>query len=262
MSPEELAKFYENATPAEINGLVGQQAQPAQEAQEEQEQPQIEAQEVEQEEIQEKPETSQQKNFRELRESYLRAQWERDEMARQLSELKAKPTPQYEEEEPELDISDDHLIEGKDLKKIIKKIEKKVESKVQREMRQQQQLTQQQLIENRLKLELPDLDRVVNSKNLAMLSRDYPELASTIQTNSDLYTQAKAAYTLIKKLGIEQENPNASNAQRIQKNLAKPKPVQSVAPRQSPLVDISAYDGNLTDDMKREIWSEMQKYSR
>ena len=227
MTPEQLHQFLDSASPVQINQLHAQQA-PEPEQEQSQETPaEVVAQPVPAQPVEEPVETPKERNFRELRENYLRAQWERDDLARQVADLKAKPQQAPIEEEPDITFDDDHLIEGKDLKKIIKNIERKVESRVSRELKQQHAVTQQQLIENRLKMELPDLDKVVCAKNLALLSQQHPELAATIQTNPDLYTQAKAAYTLIKKLGIE-EPKKVDNSQRIQQNMAKPKPLQSV----------------------------------
>ena len=293
----QIADFYANATPAEINGLVepGSQSQKQSTQQTSPEAkldlsslsatqdqqgfgfPQQETQSLPPEDTadrhaesapqlssfssSEPVETPAQMNFRKMREEKLRAEWERDELARRLSEYQKPAQQPHEQEEPlDLGIGDDDIVEGKTLAKIYKKIEEKVEKKLSKKFAQQQEVAHQQLIENRLKMEMPDIDVVVNSMNLAMLGQRFPEVAASVHANQDLYTKAKSAYTLIKQLGIvATTQPNSSDYQRIQQNLAKPKPVQAIQPRQSPLAEVDNYSGTLTKEMQQRYWEEMQK---
>ena len=66
---------------------------------------------------------------------------------------------------------------------------------------------------------------------------------------------------MIKKLGIIPAEPT-QDRQKIQQNMAKPKAVQSVTPRQSGLLDISQYDGNLSEEQKAAIWAETRRLAR
>lgn len=297
----DLNSFFDTATPAQINQLTAsapkqavQQQQPAQHHPQIQqaiptmdELPEVEAIQAVpdlpvapeatlpvQEEIlvqtvsvqQEEPlETPKQKSFRELREARLRAEWERDELARRLQAYEqAKSAPQVREEpEEDLGIDPDAVLEGKDIVKIVKQIEQRVERRAEKKYYQQQQVMMQNVVENRLKMEMPDIDNVVNGENIRMLQQMYPELAQSINSNPDLYTKAKAAYTMIKKLNIVPEPQPMydyeADKRRIAQNTAKPRPVQTVAQRQSPLAASHAYDGELTDSVKNQYWKEMQK---
>lgn len=274
-----IQNFFDNATPAQINQL--EQAAPQADATQPiaaqdsvADLPALSAETIEalqetapepvqapQPIVQEEPkETPAQRNWREVREQKLRAEWERDEALRQLQAMQQQKTqPQQIEEDDDLGINPDDVIEGKHLAKIIKKVEQRTEKKV----RQQQEMFMQTMTEARIKTEMPDVDSVVNVQNLQLLRSQYPELAASINANPDLYSKAKAAYTLMTKLGIAQGTAQAydyaQDKQRIAQNMAKPKPVQSVAQRQSPLAQANAYDGPLTEDMKKSLWKDMQK---
>ena len=125
----------------------------------------------------------------------------------------------------------------------------------------QQEALVQTMTETRLKMEMPDLDSVVNSETLTSLRKMYPELANTVNAHPDLYTKAKAAYTIIKKLNIANVDNSGydyeADRRKIQQNMAKPRAVQSVTPRQSPLASAGSYDGELTDALKAQLWKEM-----
>lgn len=285
----DINSFFDNATPAQINQMPTAPAKdPQVQAQHPMVQPQdmgtldqlpqVEMSEAEPdvpvvEELQAVPapiqpeepaESKQQKSFRELRESKLRAEWERDELARRIQsyeEAKSRPTQQQPEPEEDFGIGEDEILEGKHIAKIVKQVEKRVERKYQ----QQQQATMQNVTENRLKMELPDIESVLSTDNVKKLNQMYPELAQSISANPDYYSKAKAAYTLMKRLNIVEDAPAVpaydyeADRRRIAQNSAKPKPVQSVISRQSPLAASNAYDGELTDSVRTQLWKEMQK---
>ena len=279
---DQINSFFESGMPAQINQIDAAQTGNLQEnIQQASQQPMATLQDLPAPEVEAAPETVQesapvqqapeepqlvketgpQKSFREQRERMLKAEWERDELARRIqtyesSGIQRAPQARPVEEEDDLGIAPDDIIEGKHLAKIIKTVEKRTERKVM----QQQEAMMQIMTENRLKTEMPDLDSVVNQDTLKTLRSMYPELAQSINTNPDLYSKAKSAYTLIKKLNIVEPAPSYDYQQdraRIQQNMAKPKPVQSVAQRQSPLAQSVAYDGELTEGMKAQLWKEM-----
>ncbi len=283
---DQLNSFFDNATPAQINQMpveskgdlqaAQQQHHPAIEAgiahlqdlpmPEVETQPEVEVKSDEPARTPEVPlevkESPQQMRFREVREGKLRAEWERDELARRLQSYESgerQRTTQAKqvEEEEDYGIAADEIIEGKHLAKIIKQVEKRAERKVMA----QQEANMQSMTEMRLKMEMPDLDSVVNSETLNSLRKMYPELANTVNAHPDLYTKAKAAYTIIKKLNISNVETNGydyeADKRKIQTNMSKPRAIQSVAPRQSALAQSSAYDGELTDALKAQLWKEM-----
>ena len=116
----------------------------------------------------------------------------------------------------------------------------------------------------RLKTQYPDFDNIVSRENLESLRLAYPEIAQTINSSSDLYSQAVSAYTMIKKLGIGVEDSFIEEKAAIQRNAAKPKPLASINPQQgdSPLSKANAFatSGKLTDELKAQMLKEMNEF--
>lgn len=291
---QQLNDFFDSATPAQINGLVSMGGQPPvhqhpavaqqempQEATQLQDLPEIEAQPDQQVQENQQPvltelptqpsaeptESPQQMRFRELREAKLRAEWERDDYARRLREAQQQHIqPQKIEEDEDYGVSPEDILDGKQLAKVMKKERERNERRTQELLRQQQQAFAANVVENRLRAEMPDIDSVVNNETVAQLKQQYPELAQSLAANTDTYSQMKSAYTLMRKLGIgQQAQPTydfSADKMKIAQNLAKPKPIQTVSKRQSPLAQAEGGDGYLTEEMRTAIWKETQKYLR
>jgi hypothetical protein len=195
-------------------------------------------------------------NLREIREAKARVERERDEAMRRLAELEAKatkPAPPVEEDD-EIHIGDDDLAEGKHLSKMARKVKR-----LEEQLKKQEAKTQEQATESRIKTVYPDFDKVVSKDNVDALYAAYPELGYTLSQTKDLYAQAASAYTLIKKFGIYQESPLNSDKERALKNMAKPKPLTSVAPQQgaSALERANAFASGLTSELKDQLLKEM-----
>ncbi|MFI5332560.1 MAG: hypothetical protein ACHQVS_00495 [Candidatus Babeliales bacterium] len=216
--------------------------------------------------------SSEQQNMRALREKAERAEREadrnakeRDEMMRLIQEMRAKNEPklQLKKEEPEEDysfsIGDDDLAEGKHLAKMQKHI-KKLES----ELKSVKQQSTSMSVETRLKLQYPDIEKVLSNENIQRLGQEEPELAYTIGSNTDLYTQQVTAYKLIKKLGIYKDQTFDAEKEIIKKNAAKPRPVVSLSPQQgdSPLSRANAFANGLTEDLKKQLNREMHEATK
>lgn len=202
-------------------------------------------------------ETAQAKNFRQLKEQKERAERERDELMQKFHEMemaRKKPTINEEPVDQDYNINPDDLVEGKHLSRYDKKIKK-----LQEELETYKQQNSVTATEARLKARYPDLEKVISKENLESLRADYPELAETINSNHDLYNKAVSAYTLIKKLGIAQEDVYEQDRQRAQKNAAKPRPLASVNAQQgdSPLSKANAFANGLTDDLRAQLRREM-----
>lgn len=180
-------------------------------------------------------------NWKVLREAKERAERERDEALAQLR----KGAPQTQEEETTF--ADDDLIEGKHLKKTIGRTDARIRQ------------LEGQLIEAQIRAKYPDFDEVVTTDSLSMLRDTDPELAESLAMNTNLYSQAVAAYKSIKRYGIVPNNYEKEKAV-VNKNIAKPRTVTSLSPQQgeSPLSRANAFANGLTDDLKKQIWQEMQ----
>ncbi len=215
-----------------------------------QESPEIQEQEVK---VESKPKVDAQESFRQLREAKLKAERERDELLRQLQ---AQSQPQPQEEDEDFSIEPDALAEGKHLRKMqakIKKLEQRLENA--------NNTASQTAVEAKIKANYPDFDKIVSGENINALREQYPEIAATLHSTTDLYSKAVSAYTMIKKLGIAQEDLYVSDRQRAQLNAAKPRSLASVSPQQgeSPLSRANAFANGLTEDLKTQLHKEMME---
>lgn len=207
------------------------------------------------EEVKQPQESSEVKNFRALREKTERIERERDEAIRVIKEMQSRNQPVAQEEEDlNFTIDPDAIAEGKHLSKVDKRIRK-----LQTELQSYKQRTQEELIEAKIKAAYPDFDKIVNNANIAQLQEQYPELAATIGSSTDLYSKAVSAYTMIKKFGIVQDDPYESDRLRAQANAKKPKSLAALSPSQgdSPLSQANAFAQGLTDDLKKQLHKEM-----
>lgn len=194
-----------------------------------------------------------------LREKAQKAEKERDEAIRYAKEIEArtKASPEIPEEDYSVNVEEDSLVEGKHLSKVNKHIKK-----LEEQLKSYQQQTAMNATESKLKSQYPDFDTVVCKENLESLRYAYPEIANTINSSTDLYSKAVSAYTMIKKLGITNEDIYAEDKALAQKNASKPKPLASVSPQQgdSPLSKANAFaNGKITDDLKKQLWREMNE---
>jgi hypothetical protein len=203
--------------------------------------------------------SSAQESFRALREKAERAERNEREMMRRLQELEARNAPPTLQDE-EIRLNPDDLVEGKHFKAQNAQFEKKIKQ-LQQQVEAYQKNSVEITTETRLKSQYPDFDRVVSRENIERLQAEYPDLAESIGSSPDLYKKASSAYTLIKKLGIHQEDTFMNERNRVQQNMAKPKPLASVSPQQgeSPLAKANAFANGLTKEMQDKLLKEMQE---
>lgn len=198
-------------------------------------------------------ETPAQMSWRQLREKAERAEKRAEELERLVANQQNQaPKQAPDDDDEEIRIQPDDLVEGKHLSRYDKKIRK-----MEQQIREYQAKTYETTAETRIKQEFPDYDKVVTQESLYILQSQFPELAQSISSNPDLYSKAKAAHLAITKLGI---NPNDTSIQQetINKNVAKPKPLASIAPQQgdSPLTRANAFASGLTQELKDQLYKE------
>lgn len=219
------------------------------------EQPEVQEPVAESAPVQAQQETAQAKSFRTLREKAEKAERERDEAIRILQEIHSRQQPQAPEEDYNVSLEADALAEGKHLSKLQKKINK-LEEQIKSFHNQSGAIA----TEAKLKSQFPDFDKVVNKDTIEALKAEHPEIAHTLSSATDLYSQGASAYKLIKKLGIYQEDHYEADRALAQKNAAKPRPLASVSPQQgdSPLSHANAFANGLTPELQKNLWKEMQ----
>lgn len=216
----------------------------------------------EEQEYEEEPviqETKKEFNIRALREAKERAEWERDEF-RRMYEQKDKPVAQQQQQEDDddFDLQDEDFAEGKHLKKVLHEV--KTLKKQLKGYEQEASRVSQNSIDVRLRSEMPDLDQVITSENLAMFRDMEPDLAESIGNQPDMYKKAKLAYKMIKQYGIYKENTYSQDKEMAKKNSLKPKPLASVSPQQgdTPMSKANAFANGLTPALKEQLLKEMR----
>jgi hypothetical protein len=195
------------------------------------------------------------RNWKQLRDKAERLERERDEAIRYAQDLHKKQQP-AQEEDNEVTINPDELVEGKHLSRVNKKIQK-----LEQEVQKYQKLSQESTVELQLRSQFPDFDKVVTQETLQTLRENDPELAESINYNPNLYNKAAAAYKAIKKMAIYKEDTYEPDRERAAKNAAKPKPLSTISPQQgdTPLSHANAFAQGLTDDLKKNLWKEMEE---
>ena len=208
-------------------------------------------------------ETPQQKNFRAIKDRAERAERERDEYFRLLSQKELEKQSPQAQPEPEEDLSyhvdADALVEGKHLSKVDKKIQK-----LERQLAQYEQRSTSDQIEYKLTQEFKDFNAVVSKENIARFKEEQPELAQSLMANPDLYSKGKSAYMLLKKFGIATDPNLEADKALVMKNAAKPRPLVSVSPQQgdSPLSRANAFANGLTKELKEQLAREVAEARR
>ncbi len=220
--------------------------------------------EVIQEEVKPKLESPNAKNIRALRERAERAEraeLERDQLALKLTQMEQLKQQGATEKQPttKYNLNDDDFVEAKHLKRYDEEM-----LRMQQELAAYKQQNTLQTTDARLKAKYPDIDSVVTADNLSTLKGLFPELAENLNSGTDLYNKAVSAYTLIKRLGIVNEDIYNQEKELVKKNAVKPRPVASVSPQQSdsPLTKANAFAQGLTEDLKIQLRKEMEAARR
>jgi hypothetical protein len=227
---------------------------------EQENQPQVEqATEIEQVEQNPQPaEKDPKESFRELRQKMERIQKERDEAYNYIKNIEAKANPNIPDnttDDEDFNLDPDALAEGKHISKVAKKIKN-----LEQQLKSYQQQSVETAAEARLKAKYHDFDKVVSKDNVQALRDSHPELWSTINSAPDLYNKAVTAYTMIKELRIAEDDSFEAAKIAVQRNAAKPRPLQSVSPQQgdSPLSRANAFEAGLTDELRDQLRKEME----
>jgi hypothetical protein len=153
---------------------------------------------------------------------------------------------------PEPEIHDDDIIEGRHFKNQI--------NTLKQELNQFKQQQYSSTIEMQLRNRYNDFDRVVTHENISKLRELRPEIANSLHQTPDLYNKAAATYTLLKELGIYQENTYNPERERADLNYNKPRSTTSLQKPESPLSHVKEFSGSkLTEARKKEIWKQMQQ---
>lgn len=185
--------------------------------------------------------TPQSENFRNLRQAKERAEQRAiaaEQRARDLEARFKQPEPEY---------AQDDLV-PRDY----------VDRKLESQKREIQQLS----TEYKLKTNYPDFDKVVNADTIELLKEKNPTMALALSQVPDEYSKAAAAYEAIRNLGLYNDDIYAKDRELAQQRANSPRPLASISPQKndSPLAQANAFAQGLTDDVKKELWKEMNQY--
>lgn len=115
-------------------------------------------------------------------------------------------------------------------------------------------------VDERLANKYNDYQTVVSRENIEVLKQQEPELAMSLwKLADDPYAQGVAAYKLIKKLGIGEED--MADKKKAVENSKKPVSVQSVT-NKSAIGNAHLFENGLTKELKSQLWKEMQEAAK
>lgn len=193
-------------------------------------------------------------NIANLRAAKDKAEKDSAELKSQLEEMQRQnvtPGPTEKEEEPAY--GDEDFVEGRHLRKELDSMKRKQQ---EFEMRQKEAVESEQL-----KRKYSDFSKVMTDANADRLKELDPETFMTIASSTaSHYHRSVAAYKRIKELGIFVEDTHEQGRAAAEANVNKPRPTNSVSPQSSdsPLTMANAFSSGLTDELKGQLWKEMQ----
>lgn len=187
-------------------------------------------------------------NWAEARRKKQELEQHNQDLLEEINRLKTAKTPQ---EEDDIGIKDDDLAEGKHLRALKKEI---------KNLRSDLEKNRAVTMEDRLQLKFPDYNDVLTPENIEILKQQEPELAMSISHIPDPYNQAVAAYKLLKKIGVKQDDSMPLEKKKAIENSQKPLSVQAIS-KGSPLENVNAFANMSSLDKKsflRKTYEEMQ----
>lgn len=199
-------------------------------------------------------------NIANLRAAKVKAEKESAEFKSQLEEMQRQnvtPGPTEKEEEPESTYGDEDFVEGRHLRKELDSMKRKQQ---EFESRQREEIEADQLRRN-----FSDFSKVMTDANADKLKELDPETFMTIASSTaSHYQRSVAAYKRIKELGIFVEDTHEQGRATAEANVNKPRPTNSVSPQSgdSPLSMANAFAGGLTDELKAQLWKEVQESAK
>ena len=188
---------------------------------------------------------TEQENIRRLRE---KTEQREREYQQQLNAMKQEL--EAAKKAAQVNINDDDVAEGKHIKELANQLRQ-----MQEAQQKERQTQMAMMAEMRIKSEMPQIEQIVNEKNLSILKERYPHLHNSIFNSQDMYERAKIAHTLITEMRIIE---SAQNGDRADANLRKP---QSGA--QGALQNKYLYDQfDLTPEEARTTHEMARRYAR
>ncbi len=189
-------------------------------------------------------------NWAEVRRQMREKDQQIEELGKQFSEM-AKRSPPPEEVDELANLAEDDILTVAQAKKLAKKMARSVTEEVIKER-------DAATVDERVQLKFSDYADVVTKENIELLKQTEPELAQSLYHMPDPYSQAVAAYKLLKKVAIPGESSMSLEKKKAMENSQKPLSVNAVT-KQSAIGNAHLFENGLTKDLKKQLWSEMQQ---
>lgn len=188
-------------------------------------------------------------NWAEMRRKMQEKDQEIAELRQQFSEInKRKPTPEEEDELAKL--AEDDILTVAQAKKLAQKMARNVAEDV---IKQREAAT----VEERVQLKFPDYSEIVSKENIELLKQTEPELAQSLYHMPDPYSQAVAAYKLLKRIAKRDEGPSLEK-RKAEANAQKPVSVNAVT-KNSAIGNAHLFENGLTPELKNQLYKEMKE---
>ena len=252
-SLDALPQYEPDYNPQEVE--VPQYEQPVQKAQQAQPESKIKSERQEEE-------SAQARNFRELRMQAAQAAKERDELLAYIKHIETqKASPVIQESELDIDLDEDDMITGKQMKQVLNQVKgiKKQLQQTQKQSEEVKKISYEAEVERTMRRMYPDFDQVVSEENIQRFKEQFGSLATSISNDPDFYNKCNSVYMAIKNTGVAKPMPYQQQVDKIKQNASKPRPLTSISPQQadSPLARANAFAEGLTPDMQKQLYQEM-----
>lgn len=208
-------------------------------------------------------ETSQEKNWKAIRDKqerlereYEKERQKREEYEQLLYKQLTKPKEELKEDDEIESIADDDWLTKKQSQKLAQKLATEAVKKALEEDRRQRS---EQELPYRLKNQYPDFENVVTEDNVKQLRAQEPELAQALSQIHDKQAQAIAAYKYIKSF-IPKAAEQTDYKERVEKNSKKPGSLSAVG--SSSLSQATGFEKGLTPELRKQLWQEMNECSK
>lgn len=188
-------------------------------------------------------------NWAEMRRQMKEKDQQIEELRNKFSKFDSKG-PKAEEDDELAKLAEDDILTVAQARKLATKMARSVAEDV---VKQREAST----VEERVNLKFPDYSEVVSRENIELLKQTEPELAQSLYHMPDPYSQAVAAYKLLKKIAEKKEVPNALERKKVAENSQKPVSVNSVT-KSSAIGNAHMFENGLTPELKAQLWKEME----
>lgn len=189
-------------------------------------------------------------NWAEMRRQMREKDQQIDDLRTQFSEISKRQTNVQEEDEL-AKLAEDDIVTVAQAKKLAQQLARNVAEDV---IKQREAAT----VEERVQLKFPDYADTVTKENIELLKKTEPELAQSLYHMPDPYSQAVAAYKLLKKIAAKNEALPSVEKKKAAENSQKPLSVNAVT-NNSAIGNAHLFENGLTKELKQQLNEEMKQ---